>query len=222
MENFKNKLELLLDHYNLTASSFAEKIGVQRSSMSHLLSGRNKPSLDFVLKITEHFPEVDLYWFLKDEGEFPKVESSPLAEPKAIKIQDNLFEQAIIEEEKIEPPKSNPISEEINLPNPPIEEPKTSVAQLESTIPHTPTFDQKNIQEESKPFEQQNESSDKLFQQTNLGAEKFNDKPQINYSETNQPILPKESMPLAMLKSKKIEMVLVLQTDGTFKEYTKS
>ena len=51
IEDFIKRLEKILDYYSLTASSFADKIGVQRSSMSHLLSGRNKPSLDFILKI---------------------------------------------------------------------------------------------------------------------------------------------------------------------------
>lgn len=71
-EDFIKRLELLLDYYGLNASAFADKIGVQRSSLSHLLSGRNKPSLDFVLKILEFFPEVDLYWILNGKGSFPK------------------------------------------------------------------------------------------------------------------------------------------------------
>jgi transcriptional regulator with XRE-family HTH domain len=53
-----------LDYYGLNASAFADKIGVQRSSLSHLLSGRNKPSLDFILKILDVFPDVDLYWMI--------------------------------------------------------------------------------------------------------------------------------------------------------------
>jgi transcriptional regulator with XRE-family HTH domain len=61
-----------LDYYSLNASAFADKIGVQRSSLSHLLSGRNKPSLDFILKILEVFPDVDLYWILNGKGNFPK------------------------------------------------------------------------------------------------------------------------------------------------------
>lgn len=71
-EDFIKRLEKLLDYYSLTASSFADKVGVQRSSISHLLSGRNKPSLDFILKIMEVFPEVDLYWILNGKGNFPK------------------------------------------------------------------------------------------------------------------------------------------------------
>ncbi len=80
MENFVNRLEFLLQHYEFSASTFADKIGVQRSSLSHLLSGRNKPSLDFIMKIFEAFPELNLYWLLKGEGEFIP-ENSPVAPP---------------------------------------------------------------------------------------------------------------------------------------------
>lgn len=72
IEDFIKRLEIILDYYNLSASSFADKIGVQRSSLSHLLSGRNKPSLDFILKILDVFPDVDLYWILNGKGSFPK------------------------------------------------------------------------------------------------------------------------------------------------------
>jgi transcriptional regulator with XRE-family HTH domain len=71
-EDFIKRLEIILDYYSLSASSFADKIGVQRSSLSHLLSGRNKPSLDFILKILDVFPDVDLYWILNGKGFFPK------------------------------------------------------------------------------------------------------------------------------------------------------
>lgn len=71
-DDFIKRLEIILDYYSLNASAFADKIGVQRSSLSHLLSGRNKPSLDFILKILEVFPDVDLYWILNGKGNFPK------------------------------------------------------------------------------------------------------------------------------------------------------
>lgn len=71
-EEFIKRLEVILDYYSLNASAFADKIGVQRSSLSHLLSGRNKPSLDFILKILDVFPDVDLYWILNGNGSFPK------------------------------------------------------------------------------------------------------------------------------------------------------
>ncbi|MFK7782925.1 helix-turn-helix domain-containing protein [Psychroserpens sp.] len=71
IEDFTNRLQKVMDFYGESASSFAEKIGVQRSSISHILSGRNKPSLDFVLKVLSSFPEVELYWLLNGKGVFP-------------------------------------------------------------------------------------------------------------------------------------------------------
>ena len=66
-----------MEYYDLSAASFADKIEVGRSSISHLLSGRNKPSLDFVMKIIKAFPEVELYWLLNGRGTFPKKETEP-------------------------------------------------------------------------------------------------------------------------------------------------
>ena len=98
---FTKRLEKILLHYSLSASAFAEKIGAQRSSISHLLSGRNKPSLDFVMKILTSFPEINLYWLLNGKGEFlksdappktlfettPKLETQIASTPTSVKIQ---------------------------------------------------------------------------------------------------------------------------------------
>ena len=69
--DFIERLERLLKYYGMTSSGFADRVEVQRSSISHLLSGRNKPSLDFVLKVIKAFPEVNLYWLLNGKGTFP-------------------------------------------------------------------------------------------------------------------------------------------------------
>lgn len=75
-KEFSERLQKVINFYGESASSFAEKIGVQRSSISHILSGRNKPSLEFVLKILAAFPEVELYWLLNGKGHFPNVKAS--------------------------------------------------------------------------------------------------------------------------------------------------
>jgi len=72
IEQFAKRLNILMDYYEISAALLAEKIEVQRSSISHILSGRNKPSLEFVLKILKAFPEVELYWLLNGVGNFPK------------------------------------------------------------------------------------------------------------------------------------------------------
>lgn len=66
------RIRTVIEHYGLTVSTFADKIGVQRSSISHLLNGRNRPSLDFVLKVVQTYPEVNLYWLLNGKGQFPE------------------------------------------------------------------------------------------------------------------------------------------------------
>ena len=67
--DIKERVELLLHFKNLSPSQFAEEIGVQRSGVSHILSGRNKPSLDFVKKIVERFPDVSYNWIIEGSGE---------------------------------------------------------------------------------------------------------------------------------------------------------
>jgi|TARA_B110000093_G_C12910947_1_gene384740 transcriptional regulator with XRE-family HTH domain len=100
---FSERLKKMMEFYGLTATALAESIDVQRSSISHLLSGRNKPSLDFVLKILESYQEVELYWLLKGEGTFPKEKiknsaSSKLLDPKKAKFDLN----EVSEDETIE------------------------------------------------------------------------------------------------------------------------
>ena len=54
-DDFINRLQTIMDYYSVNASYLADYIGVPRSSISHILSQRNKPSLDLILKITEKF-----------------------------------------------------------------------------------------------------------------------------------------------------------------------
>ena len=61
---FINRLQELMTQKQLSAAAFASKIGVQRSSVSHILAQRNRPSLEFILKIHNAFEEIDLTWLL--------------------------------------------------------------------------------------------------------------------------------------------------------------
>ena len=58
------RIRKVIDDSELSSAAFADKIGVQRSSISHILSGRNKPSLDFVLKVLHAFPNLHSDWFI--------------------------------------------------------------------------------------------------------------------------------------------------------------
>jgi len=69
--DFAKRLQKILEHYGVSATAFSEEIEFNRSTISHLLSGRNKPSLEFVMKVLQKYPEVELYWLLNGKGSFP-------------------------------------------------------------------------------------------------------------------------------------------------------
>ena len=60
----KEKIEFLLKNKRLTPTSFARMLDVQASGISHILSGRNKPSFDLVVKILRAFPDINPDWLL--------------------------------------------------------------------------------------------------------------------------------------------------------------
>ncbi len=96
-EEFSKRLHVILDYYDISAAVFADAIQVGRSSISHILSGRNKPSLDFVLKIVQTYPEVEMYWLLNGKGTFPKSEtidapSSKKEDPATLLKNDDIAE----------------------------------------------------------------------------------------------------------------------------------
>lgn len=95
----------ILKRKNLTPSQFADEVGVQRSAMSHLLSGRNKPSLDFVLKILKRYPDITSDWML--HGQNPVAGINPVAE------NDNLVPEIPLDwgvTDKVEPEEGKKVS----------------------------------------------------------------------------------------------------------------
>ena len=71
----KDRIAHIIRAKNLTAAEFAIRLGIQPSNISHLLSGRNNPSLDFVRKLKETFPEYNLDWIIFGKG--PMTVSEP-------------------------------------------------------------------------------------------------------------------------------------------------
>jgi transcriptional regulator with XRE-family HTH domain len=87
----EKQLNELMAFYGLTSAQFADKIGVQRSSISHILSGRNKPSYDFLQKITNAFKNVDANWLLNGTGTIEKKLEKAIIVPK----EQDLFSQQL-------------------------------------------------------------------------------------------------------------------------------
>lgn len=66
-KKFAKRLQKVMDDNQLSATAFAEKLEIGRATISHLMSGRNKPSLDFIMKVVSVFKSIDLHWLIYGE-----------------------------------------------------------------------------------------------------------------------------------------------------------
>lgn len=139
-----SRIQLILKTRNISPSQFADQIQVQRSGVSHILSGRNNPSLDFILKILKTYPEIDADWLLFGKGQMinlPEKLVSPVVvkEDTTLKAnaQPDLFAQQVIEPAKplIAETQSKPQEPQIveKLPEIKVEE-KPVVKEMPETI----------------------------------------------------------------------------------------
>ena len=159
--NLSEKIELLIKRKQLSASQFADKLGIPRSSISHILSGRNKPSLDVVQKILRVFPEIsaeDLLFEDRSLGAslsvsssresvtvspslFDAVSTTPSESPK------NILPEPTIVQSNLRRQKESPVS----APNVPMEEP-AKPERLEKTIERVLIFYTDGTFSESRPM----------------------------------------------------------------------
>ena len=98
--DFAKRLQKVLDYYGVSATAFSEEIDFNRSTISHLLSGRNKPSLEFVMKVLQKYPEVELYWLLNGKGSFPSEQNNPPTPIQKTKIDTSLAISEAFSEKK--------------------------------------------------------------------------------------------------------------------------
>ncbi len=83
--DFAQRLRELMDHYDLTAQDLARRLDLQKSAVSHLLSGRNKPRFDILARFARAFPDLNMRWLLTGEGRMlrsptPTVQGIPLVD----------------------------------------------------------------------------------------------------------------------------------------------
>lgn len=94
----QDRIQLIIKVNNEAPSSFADKIGVKRSNLSHVLSGRNNPSLDFLAKIITHYPNVNASWLITGvtrEGDFKEEKTTEVKNTSLADTKTNLKEEDI-------------------------------------------------------------------------------------------------------------------------------
>lgn len=105
----KDRIIRFLKSENLSAAQFADEIGVQRSGISHILSGRNNPSLDFIQRMLKRFPNLNPDWILLNKGSIYRSQHSV----------DAPIKTSVIEEIK---PNENELLLDFTGSNPPVEQ----------------------------------------------------------------------------------------------------
>ncbi len=66
--SLNDRILTFINSLSISHATFADEIGVQRSAIAHIAKGRNRPSLDMVYKIIDRYPEVNIMWLLRGEG----------------------------------------------------------------------------------------------------------------------------------------------------------
>ncbi len=204
----------ILKEENLTASQFADVIDVQRSSMSHILSGRNNPSLDFVHKILKAFPKINTDWLMFGTGTMYNQKDDV-----APNLNANDHVSASIESPNTQV-KSSSTMETLDLfgdftPQPTKNEPVIAI----NPVVADPTPLQNEVKKEAVA----------LSDIKNTEAESYIQKqPEITRSESDISSLPKETPEIshsrevvknASLEDKEIDRIVIFYSDNTFSMY---
>lgn len=131
--SLNERISKVIEYSNFTPSEFADEIDVQRSSISHITSGRNKPSLEFIIKIKSRFPEILWDWLINGDGEM-------------LKSDEPIVEEEEITEEKTKPTSLPDLFTLIDDDNFGVTESEDRVLKQslrESDIPHPSTMEEK-------------------------------------------------------------------------------
>ena len=160
--NLSEKIELLIKRKQLSASQFADKLGIPRSSISHILSGRNKPSLDIVQKILRVFPEISAEDLLFEDRSLGASlisnvakEPSPVASPSLFdavlptpsESPKNISTEQTIVQSNLRRPKETAVSTAQEVSTAPVVPPR-----LEKTIERVLIFYSDGTFSESRPM----------------------------------------------------------------------
>lgn len=75
--DIKDRIKMIMERENMAPGAFAESISIQQSTLSHILNGRNNPSLDVIMKVHQRFDYINLEWLLYGKGNMS--EQTPIA-----------------------------------------------------------------------------------------------------------------------------------------------
>ena len=234
-----DRIKQVMEHYEETPASFAEKVGVNRSNLTHVFSGRNQPSLDFAKKVLVAFPEVSTEWLIMGVGKMLKdPDEAPVVKREFVQTDlfDSLDENETSEAELESKPEMETVEESIT---------KGTENDIREPMEEIPVDDVKTEEEEATPSEvvEEVETEDVkpaeqpvvTVPESNIPkravhpsgksnsrtVEKVAAKPPVERPRTvavERPVVAQtEKAPV--LREKKIEKIIFFYDDDTFKVY---
>ena len=111
---FSKQLQKIMHHCGLSTTELADKIMVPKATISHLISERNKPSLEFIMKLHTTFPTLNLEWLIYEKEPFLITESDPKSIEKdqiETPVLDEILEVETVNEIENENQSENEIEE---------------------------------------------------------------------------------------------------------------
>lgn len=114
INHMNSRISLVLKAKNITPAQLADELGVQRSGISHILNGRNKPSLDFIQKLLKRYPDISMSWLMFGDGPMmnPYPVKDTLTKERAVTTTQPSLIDLFNEPEPLEDDNPNP--EEVN------------------------------------------------------------------------------------------------------------
>ena len=197
----EERLKLFLAMEGLSPSQFADKLGVQRSGVSHLLSGRNKPSFEFINKMLVTFPKINPDWLITGNGkayrDFPTQQADSNA---SAQLQPEPYPGESVDA----PLEENSVTD--NEPSLfPTDSPSESASQRASSTPASP-YQSVQMQQNPQTAAQPEESGKSSEPQRVIAHQSQ------KYPSENRVKIPV----IAGNPAKRIAQITILYTDGTY------
>jgi len=208
---------LILKAKNITASKFADVVGVQRSSVSHILSGRNNPSLDVIQKILKRFPDISSEWLLSGKGPMMVNDKVPDLFDSLIDAEPDIFSQM-------------PLHNEISKPETVKPDKKRTETTVNISSRHFPEVNANETKSEVTKIDADPRESEKPDNLPELLSDSLNNKNNISPLDkrsVNDPTLHEE-VPKGIKEynlfadGKKIDKIVIFYSDRTFSWYSPS
>jgi hypothetical protein len=224
-----------MDVLEYTPSVFADEVGVIRSSISHIMSGRNKPGVELLQKVLKRFPEVSAEWLLAGlgpmfrDGQRPNVNSSPKKEPVKEPMETGRTSGKGAEQtnllgylESIQQPNGQTAPQQSAVPEPqkplvqpdPVQTSATQASVQPGARPAEPAAPQALMQNTGASPQAQLSNPEPLMQQANPNSQ----------PETVNPHAQPAGLHIAMSgqKEKLISRIVVYYNDKTYQEFIAS